>query len=153
MAPCDSLRLLADAMEVSELVEKLRSIREIYEDLNPSLRGKPFIVRRGDSASWREDTFFVVRRIVRGSKFWAFGDLYRDGQFVRSREGSILPLSHARVWVQLPYSTVVCVAVEAGICPKEERSCKRVHKCSELDEWISGLIRLSDRDDGFEEFE
>jgi hypothetical protein len=147
------LRLLADAMEVNELVEKLRSIKEIYDDLCPSLHGKPFIVQRGGSESWRRDTFFVVRRIVSAGKFWVFGDLYRDGQFIRSRESSILPLSHARVWVQLPYSTVVCVAVEAGICPKAERSCERVHKCSVLDEWISGLIRLSDKDDDFEKFE
>ena len=140
-------------MKASELVEKLRSITEIYENLTPFLRGKPFIVQRRGSMSWRLNTFFVVRRVDQQSKFRAFGDLYRDGQFIKKWEGSILPLSHARVWVQLPYSTVVCVAVEAGICPREDRFCERVHKCSILSEWITGLIRLSDEDDGLEEFE
>jgi len=136
---CSLLRFIADAMEVSDLVGELRSVREIYEGLSPSLRGKPFIVQRWGSEHWGKDTFFVVRRVVReGFRF--FGDLYRDGQFIRSREGGVLPLSYVRVWVLLAYSTVVCVAVEAGICPKYEVVCGSVHKCSELDVWIFGIV-------------
>jgi hypothetical protein len=150
----DLPKLLAEAMHVSDLVEKLRSVAEIYQSLIPSLRDKPFIVQRSGSESWHKDTFFVVRRVIRkGSSFSFFGDLYRRGQFIRSREGDVLPLSFAAQWVQLPYSTVVCVAVEAGICPKEECFCVRVDKCSILNEWISEVVRLSDKDDGFEEFE
>lgn len=136
---------------MNALNEKLRSIKEIYNDLDASLRDKPFIIQRGGSESWSTDTFFVVRRVARGClKFLFFGDLYRHGQFIRSREGHVLPLSDAFIWVQLPYSTVICVAIEAGICPKEERICGRVHKCRELDDWIDEVLALSDEDDGFE---
>lgn len=139
-------------MLANDLVEKLRCIREIYDSLSTSLRGKPFIVQRGGFESWSGDTFFVVRRVTRvGSKFSVFGDLYRHGQFIRSGEGHVLPLSDARVWLQLPYSTVVCVAIEVGICPREERICERVHKCPVLDDWICGVLALSDEDDGSEE--
>lgn len=139
---------------MNALVERWRSITEIYDSLSPSLRGKPFIVQRQGSESWYWDTFFVVRRVDRaGSKSLFFGDLYRRGQLIRSREGDVLPLSEACIWVQLPYSTVVCVAIEVGICPKEERPCERVHKCRVLDDWICEVLASSDEDEGSEEFE
>jgi hypothetical protein len=141
-------------MLVNDLVEKLRSISEIHDSLSPSLRGKPFIVQRGGSESWSWDTFFVVRRVARaGTKFLVFGDLFRHGQFIRSREGDVLPLSDACVWLQLSYSTVVCVAIEAGICPMEDRICERVRKCPVLDDWVCAILALSDEGDGSEESE
>lgn len=62
-------------------VLKLQSIDEIWKDLGFRL---PFIVRRD---CWKEGTFFVVRRIpYRRSEVLVFGDLYRCGQFIKSRE-------------------------------------------------------------------
>lgn len=139
---------------MNALNEKLRSIKEIYNDLDASLRDKPFIIQRGGSESWSTDTFFVVRHVAReGSKFSFFGDFYRKGQFINSREGHVLPLSDGCLWLQLPYSTVICVAIEAGICPKEDRTCERVHKCAVLNDWVDEVLALSDEDDGSEESE
>jgi len=44
---------------VNALNEKLRSIKEIYNDLDASLRDKPFIIQRGGSESWSRDTFLL----------------------------------------------------------------------------------------------
>ena len=66
-----------------------------------------------------------------------------------ARAGHVLPLSDACVWLQLRYSTVICIAIEVGICPKEDRICERFHKCRVLDDWISEFLALSDEDDGF----
>ena len=115
-------------------VVKLQSIYEIWKGLGFRL---PFIVRRD---CWVEGTFFVVRRIpYRGSDVLVFGDLYRGGQFIKSREGDVLPLCNRRVWVRLPFSLMPCVSIEAGICPIPEMQglvCKRVHNCSYLDDWM-----------------
>jgi len=67
--------------------------------------------------------------------------------------GHVLPLSDACLWLQLPYSTVICDAIEVGICPRENRTCERVHKCSVLDDWIDEFLASTDEDDGFEESE
>jgi hypothetical protein len=133
-------------------VVKLQSIYAIWKGLGFRL---PFIVRRD---CWREETFFVVRRIpYRGSAVLVFGDLYRGGQFIKSREGDVLPLSNRRVWVRLPFSLMPCVSIEAGICPIPEMQglvCKRVHNCSYLDDWmlhISYVNEEFDEDDLAEE--
>jgi hypothetical protein len=119
-------------------VVKLENIYEIWAGLGFRL---PFIVRRD---CWVEGTFFVVRRIpYRGSEVSVFGDLYRGGQFIKSREGDMLPLSNRRVWVRLPFSLMPCVSIEAGICPIPEMQglvCKRVHNCSYLDDWMVQVL-------------
>jgi hypothetical protein len=116
------------------LAVKLQNILEIWEGLDFRL---PFIVRRD---CWVEETFFVVRRIpCGGSKVLVFGDLYRGGQFIKSREGDALALSSRRVWVRLPFSWMPCVVIEAGICPIPEMQgavCERVRNCSYLDDWM-----------------
>jgi hypothetical protein len=127
---------------------KLQSIYEIWKDLGFRL---PFIVRRD---CWVEGTFFVVRRIpYRGSEVLVFGDLYRGGQFIRSREGDVLPLSNRRVWVRLPFSMMPCVAIEAGVCPIPEKQglvCRRVHSCPYLDDW---MLHVSYANEEFDEDE
>jgi hypothetical protein len=128
---------------------KLQSIYEIWKGLNFRL---PFIVKRD---CWTEGTFFVVRRIpYRGSVLSAFGDLYRGGQFIKCREGDVLPLSNRRVWVRLPFSWMPCVAIEAGICPIPEMQgavCDRVHKCSCLDEWMLHVSYANEESEDDEE--
>jgi len=124
---------------------KLQSIQEIWEGLGLRL---PFIVKRDN---WAEETFFVVRRIShRGSMPSVFGDLYRAGQFIKSREGDVLPLSDRRVWVRLPFSWMPCVAIEAGICPIPEMHgavCDRVHNCSHLDGWMLHVVYANEESD------
>lgn len=89
-------------------IVKLQTIYEIWKALGFRL---PFIVQQD---CWKEGTFFVVRRIpYRGSEVLVFGDLYRGGQFIKSREGDVLPLSNRRVWVRLPFSWMPCVSIEA----------------------------------------
>lgn len=127
-------------------VVKLCSIFELWKDLGFRL---PFIVRRD---CWKEGTFFIVRCIpLRGSKVTVFGDLYRGGQFIRSREGDVLPLSSCRVWVRLPFSLVPCVSIEAGVCPIPEMQgavCERVHHCSYVDNW---MLHISYANEKFDE--
>lgn len=133
------------------LVLKLENIYEIWKGLGFRL---PFIVKRD---SWAKETFFVVRRIpYRGSALSVFGDLYRCGQFIKSREGDVLPLSNRRVWVRLPFNLMPCVSIEAGICPIPEKQglvCKRVHNCSYLDDWMVHVLQVNEEfdDDGLAE--
>ena len=127
-------------------VVKLQNIYEIWKNLGFRL---PLIVQRD---CWAKETFFVVRRIpYRGSKLLVFGDLYRRGQFIKSREGDMLPLSNHRVWVRLPFSWMPCVSIEAGICPIPEKQgavCKRVHNCSYLNDW---MLHISYTNEEFDE--
>jgi hypothetical protein len=133
------------------LALKLENIYEIWKGLGFRL---PFIVKRD---CWAKETFFVVRRIpYRGSAVSVFGDLYRGGQFIKSREGDVLPLSRRRVWVRLPFSLMPCVSIEAGICPIPEMQgvvCKRVHNCSYLDDWMVHVLHENEEldDDGLAE--
>jgi|GEM_PF-3695411 len=129
-------------------VLKLQSIYEIWKGVGFRL---PIIVQRD---CWAKETFFVVRRIPNnGSVLSAFGDLYRGGQFIKSREGDALPLSNRQVWIRLPFSWMPCVSIEAGVCPIPEMQglvCNRVHNCSHLDDWmlqISYVNEESDEDD------
>jgi hypothetical protein len=132
-------------------IVKLQNIYEIWKGLGFRL---PFIVQRD---CWVEETFFVVRRIsCRGSKVLVFGDLYRGGQFISSREGDGLPLSNRGVWVRLPFSLMPCVSIEAGICPipeMQELVCKRVHNCSHVDDWMVRVLHVNEEfdDDGLDE--
>jgi hypothetical protein len=90
------------------------------------------------------------RRIpYEGSKVLVFGDLYRGGQFIRSRQGDMLQLSDRRMWVRLPFSMMPCVAIEAGVCPIPEKQglvCERVHNCSILDDY---MLHVSYADEEF----
>ena len=139
-------RLLAEAIEILSSLERLQSVFEIWKGVDCRL---PFIVKRD---CWAEETFFIVRRIVLRKSCLFFGDLYRSGQFIKRREGDVLPLSGRRVWVRLPFSFVPCVAIEAGICPIPEKQgavCDRVHKCSVLEDWMLHVVYANEESDDY----